>query len=154
MKRPFSVGRVSLPIAALLAMLCAVPVLAQTSRGSISGTVMDPSGAVLPGVTVELAHTATGVVRSTITNDAGIYRFDALDLGSYNLKITMPGFKAFLSTALGVEANRTTTIDAKLEVGGSDTIIEVSAETAVWLVKDAPLRGGNFQPQEVSRLPL
>src|SRR5262249_27191558 len=52
------------------------------------------------------------------------------------------------------EANRTTTLDAKLDVGGNDTTIEVNAETAALLVKDSPLRGGNFQPRQVRDLPL
>ncbi len=140
--------------AALLAATSAMPTFAQTSRGAISGTVTDASGAVVPGATIQLVQVATGAVRSTTTNEAGIYRFDAVDLGVYTLKIGKPGFKIFSSTVLGVEANRTTTLDATLEVGGDQTVVEVNGETAELLVKDAPLRGGNFAAHEVSRLPL
>jgi outer membrane receptor protein involved in Fe transport len=127
---------------------------AQTSRGTVSGTVTDPSGAVVAGAGVVLTQSETRVRRSTTTNEAGIYRFDAVDLGLYELKVTQTGFNAFLATRLGVEANRTTTIDLRLEVGGVDQQVTVSAESSEALVKDGPLRGGNFLPREVSELPL
>src|SRR5215475_13096369 len=92
----------------LAVLLLAVTAQAQTSRGTVSGTVVDPSGAVVGGARVALTHTGTGVQRSTTSNGAGIYRFDAVDLGAYELKVTHPGFNAFLATGLSVEANRTT----------------------------------------------
>lgn len=126
----------------------------QTSRGTVSGTVMDASGGVVPAAGVLVVGTETGVRRSTLTNEAGIYRFDAVDLGVYEIKITHPGFKAYVSTGLGVEANRTTVIDAKLEVGSGEIAVQVSAEAQMAIVRDAPLRGGNFLPRQVSELPL
>ena len=90
----------------------------QTSRGTVTGTILDPSGAVVVGARVTLTGTETGVRRSTLSNEAGIYRFDAVDLGVYELKVTHPGFRPFLATGIGVEANRITTIDVRLEVGG------------------------------------
>jgi hypothetical protein len=137
-----------------LVVLLAMPTFAQTSRGTVSGAVTDSSGGIIPGVRVELTNRATGVVRSTITNEAGLYRFDAVDLGDYTLKIAMPSFKTYTSSVFHVEANRTITIDAKLEVGGGEIVVQVSAESAELLIKDAPIRGGNFKPQEVSQLPL
>ena len=136
------------------AVVLAAATQAQTSRGTVSGTIMDPSGAVVIGATVVLTHTEAGVRRTAISNDAGIYRFDAVDLGRYELKVTQQGFRPFLATAFGVEANRTTTIDVRLEVGAVDQQVTVSAESAEMLVKDGPLRGGNFLPREVRDLPL
>src|SRR5712692_697925 len=157
--RILSLPRPSRPVEELLATLiaaCLFPVLAlgQTSLGTVAGSVFDPSGATIADARVELTDTGTGIVRTTATNGVGIYRFDAVDLGLYNLKISQRGFASHYSTALRVEANRTTTVDAKLAIGAVDTVVEVNAETADLLVKDAPLRGGNFSPQEVSRLPL
>lgn len=140
--------------AILLIPMFSIPVFAQTSRGTVSGTVTDPTGAVVPSATVQLTNTATGVVRTGATNNVGNYRFDAVDLGSYNLKISLQGFKSFVSQAVGVEANRTATIDATLQPGGGETVVEVNAATDELLVKDAPLRGGNFAPVEVAKLPL
>src|SRR5512133_1521777 len=99
-------------LAAVVAL--AITAQAQTSRGTVSGTAMDASGAVVPGACVLAVGTETGARRSTITNQVGIYRFDAVDPGVYEIKIAHPGFKAFLSTGLRVEANRTIVIDARL----------------------------------------
>jgi len=96
----------------------------------------------------------TGVNLSTESNDAGVYRFDAVDLGVYELQAAHPGFRNYFGTGINVEANRTTTFDPRLEVGTAGTRIEVSAESSEMLVKDSPLRGGNFQPREVRDLPL
>jgi hypothetical protein len=116
--------------------------------------VTDISGAVVDGAEVVLTNSCTGVVRSTVTNIVGIYRFEAVDLGTYSLKVSKSGFRPFLSEGVGAEANRATTLDAELEVGGTETAIEVNAEAAELLTRDGPLRGGNFQAQEVNKLPL
>ncbi len=138
----------------LLAAVAALPALAQTSRGAVVGTVVDSSGAVAPAAKATLTHTATGVARSTAANDAGIYRFDAVDLGLYDLSVTLTGFRDFVSKGFLVEPNRATTIDVVLSLGVVGEQVTVYAETAELLVKDAPLRGGSFHHQEVARLPL
>jgi hypothetical protein len=132
----------------------AVAAYAQTSRGTVTGTVLDPTGAVIGGAHVALTGVETGVRLSTDSNDAGVYRFDAVDLGVYELQVAHLGFRTYLGSGIGVEANRVTTLDPRLEVGASETRIEVSEESSEILIKDSPLRGGNFQPREVRDLPL
>lgn len=127
---------------------------AQTSRGTVTGTVMDQSGAVIAGARVSLIGTDTGGKLSTMSNDAGIYRFDAVDLGVYELVAAHPGFRTYVAAGIKVEANRVTTVDPRLEVGAADTRIEVNGESSELLIKDSPLEGGNFQPREVRDLPL
>src|SRR5262249_50981372 len=146
------VGRMIGPLAAVLILNVAAQ--AQTSRGTVSGTVMDPSGAIVAGASVALTNTQTGVRLEAAANEAGIYRFDAVDLGTYDLRINYPGFTAFLATGLSVEANRTAVMDVRLELGGEATAIQVSAQAEALTVRDRPLRGGNFLPQQVSQLPL
>src|SRR5690242_1716918 len=127
---------------------------AQTSRGTVSGAVLDPTGAVVRGATVSLTGVETGVRLSTISNETGVYRFDAVDLGVYELHVAHPGFQTYLGSRIRVEANRVTTFDPRLQLGTAETRIEVSAESSEILIKDSPLRGGNFQPREVRDLPL
>ena len=79
-------------LSAMLILLSSL-VLGQTSRGTVSGTITDTSGAVIAGASVVLTHIETGVRRSASTNEAGLYRFDAVDLGTYELKVIHPGFK-------------------------------------------------------------
>src|SRR5262245_47597292 len=112
---------VSLVVAALaLALVLARTAEAQTSRGAVSGTVSDPTGAIIAGSTIELTNTQNGVRRSTTSNEAGIYQFDAVDPGTYELRITLAGFSSFLATGFDVGANRTVTIDPRLKVGGAE----------------------------------
>jgi hypothetical protein len=134
-------------------LLLAVLAHAQTSRGTVSGTVTDPSGSTVAGASVELLKIATGSRRTATTNVAGIYRFEAVDLGTYELKIAHAGFQSFEATGLNVEANRTAVMDIGLELGSEAVTIQVSA-SAEMLTKDGPLRGGNFSATQVSQLPL
>jgi hypothetical protein len=138
--------------AAVLALVVAA--YAQTSRGTVTGTVLDPTGAVIGGARVTLTGVETGLRLATDSNDAGVFRFDAVDLGVYEFQVTHLGFRTYLGTGIGVEANRVTTLDPRLEVGAPETRIEVSGESREILIKDSPLRGGNFQPREVRDLPL
>jgi hypothetical protein len=147
----------NLPLAFLTAVLAlvlsgAATAVAQTSRGTVSGTVTDPAGAVVAGATVDLVSKATGAKRTTTTNDVGLYRFDAVDLGEYDLTVTASGFRPVTNTGLQVQANLTTTIDAQLEVGTENVVVEVTAGTEL-LQKSEPVRGGNFTPQQVQDLP-
>src|SRR3712207_4766986 len=80
--------------------------LAQTSRGTVSGTVVDPNGAVIAGASVTLTNDETSVSRTTVTNDEGVYRFDAVDLGSYTVKITAANFGEVTKTNVQVQANQ------------------------------------------------
>src|SRR5215831_332813 len=140
------------PLVAALVFSIAAP--AQTSRGTVTGTVLDPTGAVINGARMALTGVDTGVRLSTNSNEAGVYRFDAVDPGVYDLGVTHPGFQSYLGTKIGVEANRVTTIDPHLKVGAAEARIEVTGESSEILIKDGPLRGGNFQPREVRDLPM
>src|SRR5438874_9000826 len=121
--RLWASGR-SIQVAAALAV--AIAVQAQTSRGTVTGTALDPTGAAISGARVTLTGVATGVRLSSGTNEAGVYRFDAVDLGVYEIQVSHPGFRSYLGTGIGVAANRVTTFDPRLEVGTSETRIEVS----------------------------
>src|SRR6266404_3337398 len=126
---------------------------AQSSRGAVLGTVTDASGGVVGGASVELRRIATGVRRIATTNGAGAYDFEAVDLGTYTLKIAHAGFNSFEAIALAVEANRTAVFDVRLEIGNEAVTIQVTADAEA-VSKDGPLRGGNFSADEISRLPL
>lgn len=135
-------------------LLLAGSAFAQTSRGTVTGTVLDPSGAVIGAVHVTLKGTETGVTFSGETNGSGIYRFDALDPGIYDLTVERSGFKTYLATGIAVEANRATSIDPKLELGAAQIKVQVNGESSSILIKDSPAHGGNFQPRDARDLPL
>ncbi len=136
------------------ALVFAVLAQAQTSRGTVTGTALDATGAAVAGAHVTLTGVDTGTHRSTESNGSGVYRFDAVDLGAYDLEVTHPGFRTYTAKGIAVEANRVTSADPKLEIGAAEARIEVSAESSELLTKDGPLRGGNFQAREARDLPL
>jgi hypothetical protein len=125
----------------------------QSSRGTVTGLVSDSSRAVVSGAAVELTNTSTKVVRSATTNEAGIYRFDGVDLGSYTIKVTANGFKAAEVAPFDVQSARTTSIDALLEVGTVNSTVEVSSSSAQ-IQMEAPVRGGTITSVNMTNLPL
>ena len=127
---------------------------AQTSRGTVSGVVSDPTGAVIPGATITLTSEGTGLSRDTSTNDEGAYRFDAVDLGTYTVVITASGFGTLTKTNVIVNANQTSAIDAQLAPGGQNISVDVTAESGAALQTEAPVRGGNISPIQITQLPV
>src|SRR5262245_13442104 len=72
------------------------PLGAQTVNATLGGSVMDATGALLPGATLEATGIDTGVVTKTITNDAGAYQFPSLQAGNYRVSAELPGFQEFV----------------------------------------------------------
>src|SRR5687767_12562330 len=77
----------------LLLLACAAPVLAQSDRGAITGTVTDPSGAVVAGAKVTATNADTNEVREVTTSDEGNYTIPELKAGPYRVVVEAPGFK-------------------------------------------------------------
>ncbi|OFW49102.1 MAG: hypothetical protein A3G77_10065 [Acidobacteria bacterium RIFCSPLOWO2_12_FULL_68_19] len=99
------------------------------AQGSITGTVRDSSGAVLPGVTVEAASPALiEKVRSGVTDGQGVYRIVDLRPGPYTVTFTLQGFNTFRRTGIELRAEFTATVDAELMLGTVEETITVSGE--------------------------
>src|SRR5216684_8679439 len=92
---------------------------AQSDRGTINGTVSDPAGAVIAAAAIEARNTATGALYPTASSATGNYTIAQLPAGTYELDVTVPGFKKFVRTGLTVEVAGTLRIDTKLEVGSA-----------------------------------
>ena len=108
-----------------------LPAGAQT-LGTIAGAVKDPSGAVLPGVTVEAASPALiERVRTAATDGTGLYRIVNLPPGLYTVTFTLPGFSQVRREAVQVEAGFTAKIDADLRVGAVEETVTVTGESPV-----------------------
>jgi hypothetical protein len=137
---------------AVAMLLTAVVALGQSSRGTVTGIVTDPQSGVVPGAQVEITHLQSGVKRSTTTNDAGLYRIDAVDPGEYSIGVTAKGFKTLVSRGIA-QAGQVLSKDARLEVGETQVIIEVQAD-AQPLQYEAPVRGGNLEAAQITQLPL
>src|SRR4030095_11492315 len=108
--------------------LITLPAFAQVgSTGQISGRVTDPSSAVLPGVEITATQTETGLVRSVVTNEAGLYSLPNLPIGPYKVEAALPGFRTFVQTAIVLQVNANLVVDAVLQVGEAAPPVEVQA---------------------------
>ncbi len=107
--------------------LCSLSLPAQSVVGRISGTVSDPSGAVIPGVTVTLIHEATRVERTAITDDQGFYLATAVPVGMYTASAEMAGFRKSMVTGNNLVADGRLTVDLKMEIGEVSSTVEVTA---------------------------
>lgn len=127
----------------------------QTSRGSLTGTVTDSSGAVIVKASVSIKQAGTNITRRTSTNDAGIYRFDAVDLGTYTLTVQAPGFTKQETTGIEIQAAHTTDIDVTVSVGAISDVVTVEASTLeVALQTSEQVRGANFSDHTIDNLPI
>jgi hypothetical protein len=138
----------------LLLIALSFTTFAQTSRGTVSGVVTDATGAVISGASVVLTNKATTVSRSTVTNDEGFYRFDAVDLGTYTVKFNATNFGAITKSNIVVSANLTSSVDAQLSPGTQELTVDVTAETGALLQTEAPVRGGNIDSTRITELPI
>ncbi len=109
----------------LTLVVLSLPLAAQTGLGIVTGTVTDPSKATIAKATVTLTNTATGVVHTSASNDAGLYYFGSVPIGSYHLAIEATGFQRW-ETDFQVQAGQTVTVDATVPVGTVQSKVEVS----------------------------
>ncbi|MCX6621034.1 MAG: carboxypeptidase-like regulatory domain-containing protein, partial [Acidobacteria bacterium] len=101
----------------MLLCLTATAVFAQTTSGSLSGTVTDPNGAVIPGVKVVAKHQPTNRDFEAVTTAAGMYVFPTLPAGPYSLAVSQPGFRKSVQTGIEVRVALRGTIDIRLDIG-------------------------------------
>ena len=140
------------PRALLLAILFASSAWPQASTATVSGTVRDQSGAVIPSATVALANTATNVVSNTKTNDAGVYAFPGIIPGQYRLTVEVSGMQKYEAT-LTVQVQQSAVVDPVLTVGQTVTQVEVRDVTPI-LTVDSPTLGHTLERSRIEQLPI
>jgi hypothetical protein len=116
----------ALPIAAILCAMAAGTAFAQAATAQISGRVTDETGAVLPGVTVNVTQTQTGLVRSAVSNEVGAFSFPSLPLGPYRLEAALQGFRSFVQEGITLQVNANLVVDPVLSLGEIAELITVS----------------------------
>jgi hypothetical protein len=146
-----STPHVSRVFVVLFVLLAAVPALAQQT-GTISGTVKDTQGAVLPGVTVEARASVLPTPRSTVTDGAGEYDLPALPPGEYTVKFTLSGMQEVSRTAR-VQLAQVTTADVTLGVSNLEETITVMAE-ATLVDRDTATIASGLTNDDLAALPV
>jgi hypothetical protein len=146
------------PRYAVVILLMAGLSQAQTFRGAINGTIVDPSGAVVAGAEVKAINNGTAAVLTTTSTSEGQFAFQDLPLGSYKISVNAPGFQAVNVDNVSVTAGSVYTLPVKLTMGHQSTAIEVSAAAVTVdtttatqnmtipsaVVQNVPLNGRDF----------
>ncbi|NNE99204.1 MAG: TonB-dependent receptor [Pyrinomonadaceae bacterium] len=126
--------------------------IAQSTVGSIQGTVSGPDG-LLPGATVTITDTQTGRVLTTTSNSSGGFKFEQLPFGVYTVKVTQDGFKAYVANNVKINANQQYTLNPKLELG--DVTAEVTVQAGAEIVNSSTAElSTTVSPKQVLDLPI
>ena len=141
-----------------LLLVCLLGVFAPTAYGqvhtaSISGIITDPTGALIPGASIALTNIATGVERTTVSNQSGLYSLREIAPGDYTLTAANPGFETTRVEQFNLAVNQASTLD--LSLGLSEVQVEVTVEAIGTAIQSSTAElGGVLDRQEIDELPL
>src|SRR5256712_635937 len=139
---------------ALLCLVLSTHTFSQTSNATLGGTISDASGALIPGVTITATNTATGIVTTVLTNEAGAYQFASLQTGSYAVTAELPGFQTQTRSGIALGVSQQVRLNFTLQVGAVAQAVEVSV-TADTLIATTSSSVGTVLPEyKVRDLPL
>ena len=134
-------------------LLLSVVSLAQESRGSITGVVIDPQSAVIPGATVVITNTETNVSNRTQTNPVGYFEVNLLNPGMYSVTVEATGFKKTVRSGLELLVAGRLDIRMQLEIGQATQTVEVTAEAP--LLDTTTASGGRvIGRRDINELPF
>jgi hypothetical protein len=138
-----------------VAISVAIPTLlpAQGASGRIVGRVADPTAAVLAGVKITLLNQATGISRSTDSNDSGDYSFVEVVPGTYTLQYELKGFKKNVQKGVIVDVNQVVTLNSTMQIGASQETVDVTSEAPQVDTTSTQL-GAVINDRSVNELPL
>jgi hypothetical protein len=126
---------------------------AQIDRASMTGTVIDPSNAIVQGATVTLKSSATGIERVATTNGVGAYSFSSLPVGQYTASVAAVGFQTLEFAPFNLEVGETRTVNATLAIGAVGASVQVTEASADLNQSSAEI-GGVIQGAQVQELPM
>ena len=153
-------GKVRQRIPACKGLICVLLIVffglsagAQQITGSIRGTILDPTGATVPGASVKATQTETGLTRNTVTNRSGEYILLELPVGHYWLEATAKGFQTYIQQGIVLDVNETANIPVRLAVGAEIQKLQVEADAQLIQTTVTSL-GKTVTEREVLDLPL
>ena len=140
-----------LALLAIVTLLSSILLAQNIVTGGISGTVTDPSGAVVPNAKVSLKSNATGETQATNTSSSGRYNFPLLKPGSYTVSVSQSGFRS-LNESVEVPLGQVATANIKLVVGNTSETVEVSGQAPLLQTEDANI-STTYNPTQITALP-
>jgi hypothetical protein len=127
--------------------------LAQGITGTITGTVVDSTGAAIPGATVKVKDLGTNAVHTVTTSDVGSYTVTQLPPGQYTVTVTKDTFKSYKQSAITLSIDQVAQINAELTVGGTDQTVEVTSAGPTIQTEDSSV-GSVIDSQAIQNTPL
>ena len=140
-------------VLALYLLVLAFPLAAQLDRATVTGTVTDASGAIVPGVHITIRNTANGGKFETISSSIGQYTQAGLPIGDYELRFDAQGFKKLTLSHVNLQAGDVARLDTKLDIGSVTESVEVTAQSSR-LQTDTPEVSAALDGKALADLPL
>src|SRR5262245_43958581 len=141
----------------VMAALCFVLpnyTLAQTINATLGGTLADASGALIPGVSITAANTATGIVTTVVTNEAGAYNFASIQSGTYKDSAELPGFQTQTYNNVTLGVSQQVRLNFSLQVGGVSQSVEVNVAADTLIATSSSSVGSVLSDSRIKDLPL
>lgn len=126
---------------------------AQLSTASLSGTVTDPTGAVVPNATIVLTQTSTNFTRTGVTKADGSFHEEFLPVGTYSVRVSAPGFKKLERTGVELAVMQSAILNLTLQMGSASETIDVTADAPLVNTSDSTL-GSSVSNERIDNLPL
>ena len=136
-----------------LLLLATISLQAQTTNGSIQGTVTDPNGGAIPGASVTARNLDTGLSQSTTTTEAGIYSLPNLPPGRYSVTVEAPNLKKYSREGVTVATGTTVSLDIPMQLGTVSESVTVAADASQLETTTSEI-GATVEPTLVANLPL
>jgi hypothetical protein len=140
-------------VTAWLIVCLALAANAQSDRGTLTGTVSDPTGALIPAAALSLRNSETGATYASRTTETGNYTLPSLPAGTYELTVERPGFRRYLQTGIQVQVATTQRLDVTLQLGSATETVNVTA-SAPLLKTESAEQSFNVTGEQVNALPL
>ncbi len=140
-------------ISLLFTLLVTAAISFAAITGSISGTMTDSTGAVMPGVTVTVLNQDTGVSQAVVSDGKGFFNFPALDVGTYTVSVSQTGFASYKEAGIKIDANSAVRADVQLTVGAVTTVTEVTANAVQIETQNSQL-GEVIEDTKMTAIPL
>lgn len=143
----------ALSLSVLVLLALALSVLAQTNKATISGTVKDPQGAVVPDARVVVTNIATNATREATTSNEGFYEVPLLDIGTYTVTASKEGFQTVKRENITVQTATESTVDFELPTGQITSEVTITADAPL-VQAETSERGSIVTGRQVTELPL
>src|ERR1017187_5451660 len=134
-------------------LVLSITAFAQSDRGTITGTISDPGGAVVAAAQIEARNLSTGLTYQSASTATGNYTVTELPVGQYEISVTVPGFKKYVRQGLVVQAAQTYRVDIALEVGAQTESVTVTAEAPLLKTESGEL-SHNLSGETLDTLPI